>query len=227
MKKSIKLVGIVTAALLAVAPVFTTSNTTFVSAKTRTHKTVKVSKKIAVRIARNKRLVKQVNAGKIYLFYPNSFSLTHHILSHEGDLKDVIGFQISYFTDKSFKYRVNKKTGNIESINTYQNSVDEKFPGYGFSVHKILTKDKAYTNGLKKNKFDTKPLKFDKAVAFVKKGEIVPDSDGLLEKVLTYKGHQYFTAWGSGVMYNVQPKDVTILNKLPKDFDFEYQGNYI
>ena len=228
MKKSIKCAGLITAALLAVAPVFTTNtNTVTVSAKARTHKKaskkrVKVSKKIAARIARNKKLVKQINQKKIYLFYSNASIVKHKFFDCKA-ANGEFGFTVGYYSDNGGKYRVNNKTGNIESVNRFSSEVDATLPGYGFTVQKVTAKDRAYNKKLWTKNGETRPLILKRDYAGFKKGEIITDedNDGELGKVLTYKGHQYFTTWAEGYLGDLQPKDVQILDHLPKNFKSE------
>ena len=231
MKKSIKCAGLITAALLAIAPVFT-NNVAAAYAKPRTHKKatkkrVKVSKKIAARIARNKKLVKQVNQKKIYLLYPNS-SIRKYKLFGGATGSGELGFEIGYYADNDGWYRVNNKTGNIESVNGTSKAVVATLPDYGFIVQKVTAKDRAFNKRFWKNG-ETKPLILNKDWDPYKKGKIITDeyNDGYIGKVLTYKGQQYFAPWSEGSLYTLQPKDVQILDHLPKNFKDEGEGIFL
>ena len=71
--------------------------------------------------------------------------------------KDIIGYQISYDTSNSVYYTVNKKTGNFKCVSK-SDKKSTTLPGYGFSVHKITAKDRAYSKKLLLNKKEMKPI---------------------------------------------------------------------
>lgn len=221
MKKSIKWAGIIAAAFLTVAPTFTPNNTVY--AKARTHR---VSKKIAARVAKNRKVVKLLNQRKVYLFFSSSSLRKHkkafakldlHPVNSKYNLGRVIINRGTYDDNGKLisRYAVDKRTGNIDYI---VDNVKYKNPGYGFTVKKITAKDKKSQAKIEKiaGGGDVEfSLKFKKNMhvdrdSSYKKGDVAAaDTFNFDSEVLTYKGKQYFVA--NDVLTKVSLSDVTIV----------------
>ncbi len=83
-------------------------------------KSIKWAGIIAARVAKNRKLAKQLNQRKIYLFFSKSSMKKHRknkaFVLLNPTFKDIIGYQTSYDTSNSVYYTVNKKTGNFKCV---------------------------------------------------------------------------------------------------------------
>ncbi|AEG41133.1 hypothetical protein [Lactobacillus kefiranofaciens] len=170
-------------------------------------------------MAKNRKLAKQLNQRKIYLFFSKSSMKKHRknkaFVLLNPTFKDIIGYQTSYDTSNSVYYTVNKKTGNFKCVSK-SDKKSTTLPGYGFSVHKITAKDRAYSKKLLLNKKEMKPIILSRSACNYDKGRIISneDNDGWFGKALTYKGKQYFASWANGYITNVKTSEVKVLKKL-------------